>query len=67
MQLSTQLLFSFHVKITSPFDVATFILYFCSAVNFYLAFFIVLLVLMVIFCTVMHYAVDWYPGVDGEY
>lgn len=33
----------------------------------YLIFFIGMLMIMVIFCSVMHYVIDWYPGVEGEF
>ncbi|ODN03513.1 putative phospholipid-transporting ATPase IF [Orchesella cincta] len=37
-----------------------------SAVNYYLLIFISILVLLVAFCSVMFYAVDWYPEVAGD-
>ncbi|CAL8134314.1 unnamed protein product [Orchesella dallaii] len=35
------------------------------AVNYYLMFFVGLLLFLVIFCCTMHFAVDWFPGTDG--
>ncbi|CAL8114228.1 unnamed protein product [Orchesella dallaii] len=35
------------------------------AVNYYLIFFVIILLFLVFFCSIMHFAVDWFPETDG--